>query len=626
VAAVAAGTIGIAVAGFFAIRALGPGDAGTPPGGVLAERDRLVVAEFENHTTDSMLGPLVSEALRIDLAQSPAVRLLDSGGSEGAKAVVRGQIDPLGAGYVLAADLVAATDGAVRVSLRDTVRDNVELIDAVDRLSKRLRGAIGEPLGTIQSSKPLRQVATGSLDALRRYAEALRADLDGESDRAVTLLEQAIALDTGFALAHHKLAAVLVNTAGSPARVNAAAASAFRHRERLPPLERHLAAASYYSRVELDTAAVEEAYRAALDVDPDNFIAANNLATIYNDSRRFAAAESLGVHHRTSPDFSIQLNVVRAQLGQGKLDDAAGVARTYELQAPGHPASTMLYALIAENRDAFDSAEARLRSLRPAQRDLTVQTWQMSHLFALVLVRGKLRAAEAEARRFMDVSERRRLPAGYLTGAVWIGLTQVRFRGEPRLGRRTVAAALAKHPLATLPAEDRPYALLIMFLAEAGEAERARQLQTEYEAAVPDSVRRADAFRYAGAGALAFAEGRWDDALRAYRKLYDESSCARCGLYELARIYDQLGRTDSALVISERAVTNFGPSRVFDDAWTLAGAYKRLGELYEQRGDSAKARAYYGKFVDLWNDADLVLQPAVRDVRDRLEKLAAEKP
>jgi hypothetical protein len=30
--------------------------------------------------------------------------------------------------------------------------------------------------------------------------------------------------------------------------------------------------------------------------------------------------------------------------------------------------------------------------------------------------------------------------------------------------------------------------------------------------------------------------------------------------------------------------------------------------------------------VDLWNDADLVLQPAVRDVRDRLEKLAAEKP
>ncbi len=644
--------LGIGAAGFFGIRAMGNGTRGTLLGsGVLEERDRLVLAEFENRTSDSTLGLSVSEAMRIDLAQSPTVRLLDGDAiaaalqrmdqrpgarmdittardlaqREGAKAVVRGQIDPLGAGYVLAAELIAATDGAILVSLRENARDDRELIDAVDRLSKRLREQIGESLRTIQASESLARVTTGSLEALRRYSQALRADLDGEWDRAITLLEQAIALDTGFAMAHRKLAAVLFNTFGAQSRINAASTRAYRHRERLPPLERHLATASYYTRVEFDPGAVEEAYRAALEVDPDNFIAANNLTMLYNDSRRFGAAESLGRRHLASPNFPIHFNIARAQLGQRRLDDAAAVARAYELQAPQHPASTMLLAFVAENRDAFDSAEARIRSLPAAQRDLALRTWQTSHLFALVLLRGKLRAAEAEARRFMDVSEQRRLPAGFLTGALWIGLMQLRFQGAPRAARRTVNAALAKYPLATLPAEDRPYPLLIMFLAEAGEPERARQLHLEYQGAVPDGVRRADAFRHAGAGALAFNEGRWDDALRAYRAWYDESSCARCGLYELARIYDQLGQHDSALVIAERAVTNLGLYRVFDDTWTLGGAYKRLGELYEQRGDTAKARDYYGKFVELWKDADRVLQPAVRDVRERLANLTAER-
>ena len=283
-------------------------------------------------------------------------------------------------------------------------------------------------------------------------------------------------------------------------------------------------------------------------------------------------------------------------------------------------------AFVAENRDAFDSAEAHVRSLRPSQLDLSVQGWQTLHLFALAQLRGRLRAAAAEARRFMEVSEQRRLPGSYVIGGIQLALMQLRFEGQPESARRTVAAALRRHPLDSMQVADRPYTMLIMFYAESGQLERARGLLAEYQSAVPEQLRRRDEFRHAALGALAFAEGRWDEALRAYRAWYDDSWCARCGLPELARIYDQLGRTDSALMISERALANLGLYRVFEDTWTLAGAYKRLGELYEQRADTAKAREYYGKFVDLWKDADPVLQPAVRDVRDRLAKLAAEKP
>src|SRR2546422_9001747 len=157
---------------------------------------------------------------------------------EGAKAVVHGQIDRVGRGYVLSAELVSAADGAVLVALRENAKDDGAIIGGVDRLSAKLRERIGESLKTIRASEPLEQVTTGSLEALRKYSQALKANDAGQFARAVSLLEEAIGLDTTFAMAYRKLAVVLTNTGAAPARVAEAATKAFRHRDRLTPLER----------------------------------------------------------------------------------------------------------------------------------------------------------------------------------------------------------------------------------------------------------------------------------------------------------------------------------------------------------------------------------------------------
>ncbi|HKA56993.1 MAG TPA: protein kinase [Gemmatimonadales bacterium] len=651
IAAAVIGVVALATAVFFGLRLFNGGSAGTLlASGVLEERDRLVLADFDNRTSDSTLGPSVSEAFRIDLAQSRAVRLLDAPtiaaalermrqprGSrlsvalardlaqrEGAKGVVRGQIDPIGSGYVLAAELVSAADGSILIALRENARNDGELIDAVDRLSKQLRQRIGESLRTIRASEPLERVTTGSLDALRSYSQAVHAELNGEFDRAITLLEQAIERDTGFAMAHRKLAMALFNTSNALSRIDAAATNAFHHRDRLPPLERHLTTGTYYSRVELDRGKAEEAYRAALALEPDNFIAGNNLTELYVQSRRFAAAESLGLPYLSTGWFPIYINVIHAQLGQGKLDDAAAVMRAYELTTGAVPTSSLLHAFLDENRDAFDSAEARVRSVDRQLPDLAWQAWQASHLFALAQLRGRLRDAAAQARRSMEVSERRGLPGSYVAGAVQLGMMQLRFEQSARAARGTVETALLRHPLATMPVEDRPYALLVMFLAEAGDLEQARRLLAEYEHTVPERLRRRDGFLLAALGAMALAEGRREDGIRSYRAWHDRAECARCGLYEIATIYDQAGQVDSARIVAELALTNLGLYRIFEDTWGLARTYKRLGELYEIRGDSARALAYYNKFVDLWKNADPVLQPAVRDVRSRVARFAAD--
>jgi hypothetical protein len=60
-----------------------------------------------------------------------------------------------------------------------------------------------------------------------------------------------------------------------------------------------------------------------------------------------------------------------------------------------------------------------------------------------------------------------------------------------------------------------------------------------------------------------------------------------------------------------------------DGPW-LALSLKRLGELHEARGERKKAVEYYTRFVEQWRDADPELQPGVREVRQRLARLAAE--
>ena len=65
-------------------------------------------------------------------------------------------------------------------------------------------------------------------------------------------------------------------------------------------------------------------------------------------------------------------------------------------------------------------------------------------------------------------------------------------------------------------------------------------------------------------------------------------------------------------------------SRGYEDEMSLGPTYRRLGELYEEKGDQAKAASYYQKFIDLWRDADADLQPQVTEVKKKLAKVVGE--
>ncbi len=61
-----------------------------------------------------------------------------------------------------------------------------------------------------------------------------------------------------------------------------------------------------------------------------------------------------------------------------------------------------------------------------------------------------------------------------------------------------------------------------------------------------------------------------------------------------------------------------------EDTMLYPVALRRLGDLYDARGDRKTALGYYQRFLDLWRGADPELQPIVRDVQEKMSRLTAE--
>ncbi len=648
--------LGTIAGGYTAMRLLGIGPVGTlVASGVLKDREPLVLADFENRSADSTLGPSLTEAFRVDLSQSPTVRLLDAstigdalqrmqrpGGTplpvrlarelaerEGIKAVVSGQIDPVGKGYVLSASLLNAADGHVLTAVRETAPSDGELLGAIDRLSKKLRERVGESLVSIRENPPLEQVTTGSLAALRKYSEALRLEENDQSEAAIPLLQEAVAIDTGFAMAYRKLAVILGNLGGNEAGQITAATRAFSHRDRLPELEGDLTAGYYHQFVEYDPVKATAAYRAALAVDSDNLVALNNLSVTLQGSRQWAEAESLAVRAtRLGRGASFFENALVTQVAQGHFEDAARTLTAFAAKAPASPALLDQRARLAISQGDYAAGGRLLGQLRAAQR--SSPGWQMRTGFMLARLSrltGKVAESERYLRENMAVSETQKAFGSYVGWAAEVALLQLDLQGRPDSALATLAAALDKHPLAGIPAPDRPYPVLILTYAKLGKLEPARRLAREYEASVPEGQRRGNDLRLLAGGALAEAEGHLPDAAAAYHEWYEHAGdCTACGLFDLARLAERAGRTDSALALYDRVITTPALRRLLIDPFQLPPALKRSGELYEAKGDRAQAAERYRRFVDLWKDADPELQPGVREVRLRLARLSTENP
>jgi DNA-binding SARP family transcriptional activator/Tfp pilus assembly protein PilF len=639
--------LGVAVTGYTGMRVMGIGPWGTLIAkGAVEERGHIILADFENLTRDSLLGLVVTDLFRTDLSQSSAVRVAgreyvkavlqrmerdpdqpldydlarEVAIREGLKAVVTGQVGSLGQGYVVSVRLTAVGTGEELIAHRETAAGDSALIPAIDRLSKRMRERIGESLTTVRSSLPLMQVRTASLEALRLYTEAFEENRQVEWTRAHDLLNRAIEIDSAFAAAY-VLRAKTSSPTGMRAQRIADATKAYELSHRLPPLEQYQAEASYHRSVTGDDDKLLNIYLSILELDPDDIEVLYDLGWRYYNRCEYAHAEE---RFRRSVELD-SLNglawgrLVMSQFNQGKFVEAEDTWRQYERKLPEHVWVAWTRIYMASALGDYSASEAHLLDLLPR-----VEPWHRliveDNLGPLDLIQGRLSEAVGHYRNVMTAHEQAGSSGAVLSRAVWLGLSYVAV-GDPDRAVEVVDAALQHHPLSDVKPVERPYERLAAFYAQAGRPERSKELLAEYEAAVQPSLFNPG---HGTLGQVALAEGRPLDALAEFRTFDGVAGvCPMNALGPLGRAYELAGQADSAIAVYERYLITPFIKRSFWDSFSLALTYERLGALYEQQGDRPKAIHYYGKLVELWNDADPELQPRVEAARRAIESLSA---
>jgi tetratricopeptide (TPR) repeat protein len=628
---IALASLAIAAGGFMVLRAMGIGPFATlVSSGVLAPRDKLVLADFTNRTSDTTLGQSITEAFRIDLTQSPVLRLAE--GTEvtstlrlmgrdpdamlseeaahgaamriGAKAVLIGDVAPLGSGYVLTARLVGVADSVTLLAERETAADAARLIPAVEALSRRLREQIGESLRTVRAGQPLEQVTTRSLPALRAYSEGSRLALAGRNTEALKFLEQAVALDSNFGMAWRRIG-VIYNNRQNAAKAVPALRRAYALRDQMPPLEAAHVTAFFHWVVENDTPAATAAYERLLASWPDDFVAINNLAVYYSEVGRHGEAAQL--YRRAlalRPGTALYLdNLVQSLVLVDQFEAADSLlVQWIASDTSVGPRVSFHRARIAAERGDYDRAYAIVDSVskttpefRGVGTDLYLRQGRLREAAATLdpliraVIEGILRGNSAGARRMLDKLQE-----------------EARWESTP-------------------PDDPRTYSGLAAGFAATGNRDRAEAILDRAAGQFPEEVLRRDGMRAYALAFIAMSRGESREALTTFRQARRLLRCTFCTAFDEGRAFEKLGEVDSAIVQYERFVNGHnvdGENREF----YLAAALRRLGEMYESRGDRAKALEYYGRFVDLWKNADSEFQPLVADIRKHMADLAGEPP
>jgi eukaryotic-like serine/threonine-protein kinase len=387
----------------------------------LTAKDTVVVADFMNATEDPIFDDTLKTALRASLAQSPFLNVLpDSkvtktldlmmrpGDSKltselarevcmraGSTAFVAGSVGLLGADYILGLKAINCQSGDLLAQQQVTAASKEKVLSALGEAVSKLRGQLGESLASVQKfDRPLQQVTTSSLEALKAYTEGKRL-FDSDPDaRSIPLFQLAVRLDPNFAIAHAYLGLAYTNV-GQTTLAQAPLQKAFDLRERTSDREKFFIAAFYFEVItgELDKSneqlklwleqyPLDENYphlllglnldkmgrfeeaaaeqRANIELDPDGEAAYGNLINNYLELNRFDDVKSVidsAYAHKLDGaalhEGAYMLNFVRG--------DAAGMQRE-AAWAIGKPEEVFILMMQADT-EAYNGRMRKAREI-----------------------------------------------------------------------------------------------------------------------------------------------------------------------------------------------------------------------------------------------------------------------
>jgi tetratricopeptide (TPR) repeat protein len=603
-------------------------------------RDWIVVSDFENMTGDQVFDRSLRVAAEVGVSQSqyvnvfppqrlqlalqrmqrPAGERLDEtlasevAVREGIKAVLAGTIAQVGDSYTITARLVDPQSKTALLSESVQARDKASILPALDELLTTLRRRLGESLASTQTSVPLPMATTSSLDALQMYAESFRfGPTTSEEATAYQLLQQAIALDPEFALAHAELGRryYLENSQADRLLGEEHFTTAIGLLNRLTLRERlWIQATADDSRGNRQRAV--DAYRAYLAQYRDDSrawfrLGWTHMAGLGQYEQAVEAFER--VIQLVPTDAAAHVNLASSFSGLRKYREAV---EAYDKAFGFDPALRTgvfvnhEYGMTLVQLGEFDKAAEAFTIMKSAAEPANRSRGHRSQAF-LDMYRGRYDAAIKELGQAVLINQ-----------TIGAGISE--FRDRTILVSALDAKSLSAPAAAELDAVGRLIDRLtlgpewlrrpVKILARRGRVREARRLldsmQKTAGSAVVDSttnrnIDRDRAYIDLARGEIALAEQRPGEAV----KLLQAASLGPFDadiLESLATAHVAAGQLDLAAQTYEQVLARPALGQEAQEHWVAS--HVALGQIYERLGRHDDARRLYTRVQELWKDAD----------------------
>ncbi len=317
------------------------------------------MADFINRTGDPVFDGALEQALRIQLSQSPflnivsdrkieeTLRLMGQPAAQritpelaqevcirtGSKATVQGSISNLGGRYVIGLSAIGCGSGDTLASEQGEAKDKRDVLKALGKTARKLRGTLGESLATVEKFDVPLEATTTSLEALKAYSLGGRTSRRIGDAAGIPFYKHAIELDPNFALAYAALGTSYFNlNQGDLAAENAT--KAYGLRDRVSELERYRISTTYYHTVSGELQKAIEGYQLWSKSYPRDDTPHLNLGVIYQQLGQYDKAvvetkEALRLAPRTTGYGNLAFDYIALD----RLDDAENLLR--EAQAKG---------------------------------------------------------------------------------------------------------------------------------------------------------------------------------------------------------------------------------------------------------------------------------------------------
>jgi tetratricopeptide (TPR) repeat protein len=596
----------------------------------LTDKETVVLADFANTTGDPVFDGTLRQGLAIQLQQSTflsltsdtriqqLLRLMGQPASAmltpaiardicermGGGAILEGSIASLGAQYVLGVRATGCRGGEVLGEEQAQVKKKEDVLNALSDIASRLRVRLGESRSTLDDhNRPLPDVSTASLDALKAFSAGLQVRVTQGRLAAIEQFKRAVEIDDGFAVAHARLG-VEYSTGGESVLAIKHTTRAYELRERATDDEKFFMEATYHRQV---TGNLEQALQ-AFDLWAQTYPRTFNywgLASgfvIKGQGRYENCIERAAKAEAVDPQSPFgYLNAAACYMYLDRLDDvAAALQRAADHKLPG-PDSTEWHFHLAFLRGDDAAMEREFERARghTSEPDVT-------YAKALALARsGRLQLAGPLARRAIELTQnaRQQERAALLQAApaVWHALM-----GNVAEARRTAALAL---DLST--GRDVSYAAAFA-LALTGELSRSQALLKDLEARFPQDTTVNISYLPALRGLIALKQGKLAEALtRLEPALANEFALpATAFIASFGSLYPAYVRGLTYLAAEKPAEAAHEFQKIISHRGIVvedpidALARLQLARALAASGDLPRARASYEDFLTLWKQAD----------------------